>query len=72
MNVIEPRKISAFKRNMAVPKLKPDSPPRLIVPEIELLSRFHVKFAEKSAQRARICRRRGNEMIMVREHRPSS
>ncbi len=56
MNVIESRQIRALICDVAVPKLKPDFSARFIVPKIELLSGFHVKFAKKFPKRASLCR----------------
>ena len=72
MNVIQPRQIRALECNMALPKLKPYFPSRSLVPEIKLSGRLHVKLAEKFPQIARVGRRRGNEVIMIGQHRPSA
>src|SRR5215472_4314484 len=52
VDVMESRQIRALICDVAVPKLKPDFSARLIVPMIELLSGFHVKFPKKFRKRA--------------------
>jgi hypothetical protein len=41
---------------VAIPKLKPHFSARFIVPNVKLLSGFHVKFAKKFPKRASLCR----------------
>ena len=70
MNVIQPRQIGAFKRNTALPKLKPHLSSRCVIPGIELPGRLHVKLTQKFSQGTRIGWRRCNEVVMIGQHCP--
>ncbi len=72
MDVMQPREIRALKRDVAVPILKPHFASGCGILSVQFLRGFHVQLADKLAQGRRLRRRNGDEVIMIRQNRPSA
>lgn len=55
---------------MGIPELTSDLATDCTVGSVHGLGRFHMQFAEKFAEIVRVLRRRGDEVVMIREDRP--